>query len=86
MSAVKIAGAVLVGAMLLIPATTARLVTRNVRQFFWLNIALSTLCCLLGILLPMGLDLPIPTGASIVLLSSIGFVMAVGWNRLRSFG
>lgn len=85
-SAVKIAGAVLVGAMLLIPATTARLVTRNVRQFFWLNIVLATLCCLLGILLPMGLDLPIPTGASIVLLSSIGFVMAVGWNRLRSFG
>ena len=84
-AAVKIAGAVLVGAMLLIPATTARLVTRNVRQFFWLNILLSTVCCVAGIILPMALDLPIPTGATIVLLAAFGFILAVGWNRLRSY-
>lgn len=84
-AAVKIAGAILVGAMLLIPATTARLVTRNIRQFFWTNILLSTLCCLAGIILPMALELPIPSGAAIVLLASLGFVLAVVTNRLRSF-
>jgi len=84
-AAVKIAGAILVGAMLLIPATTARLVTRNIRQFFWTNILLSTLCCVAGIILPMALELPVPSGAAIVLLASFGFVMAVITNRLRSF-
>jgi len=84
-AAVKIAGAILVGAMLLIPATTARLVTKNIRQFFWTNIVLSTLCCLTGIILPMALELPIPSGAAIVLLASLAFVLAVLANRVRSF-
>lgn len=84
-AAVKIAGAILVGAMLLIPATTARLVTRNIRQFFWTNILLSTLCCFAGIILPMALELPIPSGAAIVLLASLGFVLAVITNRVKSF-
>ncbi|WP_028469073.1 metal ABC transporter permease [Neptunomonas japonica] len=83
-AAVKIAGAILVGAMLLIPATTARLVTRNVMQFFWTNILLSTLCCIAGILLPMAFDLPLPSGASIVLLASVGFIVAVLVNRLKT--
>lgn len=83
-AAVKIAGAILVGAMLLIPATTARLVTRNVMQFFWCNILISTLCCVAGILLPMAFDLPVPSGASIVLLASVGFVAAVVFNRIKS--
>lgn len=83
-AAVKIAGAILVGAMLLIPATTARLVTRNVMQFFWTNIVLSTTCCLAGILLPMTFDLSVPSGASIVLLASAGFVIAVAYNRVRA--
>lgn len=84
-AAVKIAGAILVGAMLLIPATTARLMTKNVYQFFWTNIALSTLCCVAGILLPMAFDIPIPSGASIVLLASVGFASAVIINRLRAY-
>lgn len=84
-AAVKIAGAILVGAMLLIPATTARLITKNVHQFFWTNIVLSTLCCISGILLPMAFDLPIPSGAAIVLLASCGFVLAVITNRVRAF-
>lgn len=83
-AAVKIAGAILVGAMLLIPATTARLVTRNIRQFFWSNILLSTLCCVVGIIMPMAMDLPIPSGAAIVLLASLGFVLAVIFNRLKA--
>lgn len=84
-AAVKIAGAILVGAMLLIPATTARLITHNVMQFFWCNIVISTLCCLAGILLPMTFDLPIASGAAIVLLASLGFILAVVVNRLRAF-
>ncbi|MCP4595298.1 metal ABC transporter permease [Neptuniibacter sp.] len=84
-AAVKIAGAILVGAMLLIPATTARLITNNIRQFFWTNIVLSTVCCIVGIILPMALDLPVPSGASIVLLASLAFVVAVVCNRIRSF-
>lgn len=83
-AAVKIAGAILVGAMLLIPATTARLITHDVSQFFWCNILISTACCVAGILLPMTFDIPIPTGASIVLLASKVFVIAIGINRVRA--
>lgn len=82
-AAVKIAGAILVGAMLLIPATTARLLTNNIFQFFWVNIVLSTVCCIMGILLPMGLDWPVPTGAAIVLFASAGFAGAVLMNHVR---
>jgi len=83
-ASVKIVGAILVGALLLIPATTARLVTQNMRQFICLSAFLSTLACLLGILLPMGLVLPVPSGAAIVIIATAFFLLAILWNRFRS--
>lgn len=82
-AAVKIAGAILVGAMLLIPATAARLVTTEVRSFFWLNVSISTVCCISGILLPMWLEWPIPSGAAIVLLAAFCFACSVFVNRIK---
>lgn len=83
-ASVKVVGAILVGALLLIPATAARLVSRNGRQFFWLSVLFSTLSCWLGILLPMAGALPIPSGAAIVIIASFGFVLALGVRRWRS--
>ena len=82
-AAVKIIGAVLVGALLLIPATTARLISRNLRDFFIRTLLISTTCCVAGVLLPMGLEIPIPSGAAIVLLASSLFLTIVLLKQLN---
>lgn len=85
-AAVKIIGAVLVGALLLIPATTARLISANLRSFFIRTLIISTGCCVAGVVLPMALEVPIPSGAAIVLLASSLFLLVVllrqlGWSQ-----
>ncbi|PKF63321.1 metal ABC transporter permease [Psychromonas sp. psych-6C06] len=75
-AAVKIVGAVLVGALLLIPGATARLLTKNMGSFVLLSSLLATVSCLLGTLLPMELALPIPSGASIILVAASFFLIA----------
>ncbi|MBB1486333.1 metal ABC transporter permease [Oceanospirillum sediminis] len=82
-AAVKIIGAVLVGALLLIPATTARLISRNIRQFFIRTLLISTGCCVAGVVLPMAFELPVPSGAAIVLLASTLFLSTVLLNQLK---
>lgn len=83
-ASVKVVGAILVGALLLIPATAARLISRNGREFFWFSVCFSTLSCLLGVLLPMAGALPIPSGAAIVMIASAFFVSALGIRRWRN--
>ncbi|MBY5991479.1 metal ABC transporter permease [Ferrimonas balearica] len=79
-AAVKIIGAVLVGALLLIPGATARLLTRDMGAFVRLSALLATLACVLGTLLPMEMGLPIPSGAAIILLSATAFLAATGYR------
>lgn len=83
-ASVKIIGSILVGALLLVPAVSARMISRTGREFFWLSIVFATLSCLLGILLPMAGALPIPSGAAIVLVASFGFVVSLVIRRWRS--
>ncbi|MEV3813918.1 metal ABC transporter permease [Aeromonas allosaccharophila] len=83
-ASVKVIGAILVGALLLIPATAARLVSRSGAQFFWLSVLFSTLSCFLGILVPMAGALPLPSGAAIVMFASLFFVLALGYRRWRT--
>ncbi|AUI88634.1 zinc ABC transporter permease [Vibrio azureus] len=75
-AAVKIIGAVLVGALLLIPGATARLLTRRMGSFVLLSSLLATVACITGTLLPMELALPIPSGASIIIVSAMFFLLA----------
>jgi len=74
---VKIVGAVLVEALLLIPAATARNLCRSLRSFVWVTMAISTLCCIVGILVPMQWDIPVPSGGAIVLVAASFFVLSV---------
>ncbi|WP_409522820.1 metal ABC transporter permease [Nitrincola sp. MINF-07-Sa-05] len=84
-ASVKVVGAILVGALLLIPATSARLISRTGREFFWLSVLFSTVSCLLGVLLPMAGAMPVPSGAAIVIIASGGFVLALIIRTWRSF-
>lgn len=70
----KIVGAVLVEALLLIPAAAARNVVRSMRGFVLLSMVISTLCCIAGVILPMQFDLPLPSGGAIIMIAAIFFV------------
>lgn len=72
---VKIVGAVLVEALLLIPAAAARNLSRGIGSFVWGAIIIATLSCTAGILLPMQWDLPLPSGGAIVLAAALFFVL-----------
>lgn len=76
-AAVKVIGAMLVGALLVIPAATARMLARSVRSFFWLTVLFATVCTLVGIAVPVALDIPVPSGAAIILCAGLLFGVAV---------
>jgi zinc transport system permease protein len=70
-SSLKLVGALLVLVLIVVPAAGAQNVARNLRQFFWLSIALATVSTVSGLAIS-GLW-PIPTGSAIVLASSALF-------------
>lgn len=74
---VKIIGAVLVEALLLIPAAAARNLNRSLRGFVLWSIAFSTVSCLLGIYAPMRFDLPVPSGGAIILTGAAIFLVTM---------
>lgn len=70
----KIVGAVLVEALLLIPAAAARNVTRSLPGLVTLAALIATFSCVVGILVPMQFHLPVPTGGAIVLVAALVFI------------
>lgn len=79
----KIVGAVLVEALLLIPAAAARNVIRSMRGFVFLSIAISTVSCIAGVLIPMQYDLPIPSGGAIIMVAA-GFFLITTLVRITA--
>ena len=75
-AAVKVIGAILVGALLVIPAAAARLLSQSLKGFFWISVAIATVSTLCGILLPIVFDLPVPSGAAIILVAGVAFALA----------
>lgn len=75
-AAVKVIGAILVGALLVIPAAAARLLSQSLKGFFWLSVLIATVSTLAGIFLPIALELPIPSGAAIIIVAGITFALA----------
>ncbi|SUO92318.1 high-affinity zinc transporter membrane component [Suttonella indologenes] len=63
-SALKIIGAILVGALLVIPAAAARLIAGSMRQFFFLSVAIAY-------------DIPAPSGGAIILIAGSCFMLLV---------
>lgn len=72
---VKIIGAVLVEALLLIPAAAARNLTRGLGSFVYTTMGIATLSCIGGILIPMQWDIPVPSGGAIVLVAAAFFII-----------
>ena len=82
----KIVGAVLVEALLLIPAAAARNIVGSMRGFVIWSVIISTVSCIAGVLIPMQFDLPIPSGGAIIMVAaSIFFVTTVFRMTLGRF-
>jgi zinc transport system permease protein len=86
----RFVGALLINALLIIPAATAANLSRNMRQMFWLTMLLNLTLCVGGILLQweleMGWKLNLGISGTIVLLNVIAFIasMLIGpWLRSR---
>ena len=82
-ASLKIVGAVLVGALLVIPAAAARTVARGVRGFWWTSIGIASFATVAGILLPMQFDLPVPSGAAIILVAGSCFLICALIRALK---
>lgn len=82
-ASVKIVGAILVGALLLIPAASARLLSRNLRSMLGWSILIATSSAVIGVLLPMHMQWAIATGPAIILCACVWFLMAVVASGLR---
>jgi zinc transport system permease protein len=74
---VKIIGAVLVEALLLIPAAASRNLNRSIKGFVVWSIVFSTVSCVVGVYAPMRFDLPIPSGGAIILTAASIFVITM---------
>lgn len=78
--ALKIVGAVLVEALLLIPAAAARNLSHSLPQFVGFSVLIATISCVAGILLPMEYDVPVPSGGAIIVIAFAIFVFTVLWR------
>jgi zinc transport system permease protein len=74
---VKIIGAVLVEALLLIPAAASRNLNRSIRGFVLWSVAFSTISCVVGVWAPMRFDLPVPSGGAIILTAAMIFAITM---------
>lgn len=77
-ASIKIIGAILVGALLVIPAASARLVAQSMKQYFFISVLIATVATMLGVYLPIAYDIPAPSGGSIILIAGVFFLGMVG--------
>ncbi len=80
--AIKLIGIVLVSALLVLPAATARQFTDSYRMLVLYSVAVGVVSTVLGLFLSYQLNLA--SGATIVLLAGLLFFLSLFWARLRS--
>lgn len=74
-AALKIVGAVLVEALFIIPAAAARNISKSMRGFFFYSMFFATLSCLLGVIIPMQYEIPVPSGGAIIIVAAVFFAL-----------
>ncbi len=81
-ASMQVMGVTLIAAAIVIPPVIARLLTDNFRMMMILSITISALCGCFGIYISFFID--VSSGASVVLLSALVFVVVLGVTSLRS--
>ncbi|MCW9718240.1 metal ABC transporter permease [Avibacterium sp. 21-599] len=80
-STMQVVGIILVTAMLISPGITAYVLSKNFNTMLLIAIATATISSFLGVILSYHLDAA--TGPTIILLQALGFVLALGYRKLR---
>lgn len=80
-ASVKVLGALMVEAMLLVPAAAGRNVARSVAGLTWASVVVATVSGVGGVLVSTRLNAP--SGAAIVLLLALCFVVTLPFARAR---
>ncbi len=76
-SSVKIIGSILVEALLLIPAASAKNLAKSIKSFVGYSIVFALISCLAGVYLPIQFSISVPSGGAIILVSSCIFILTV---------
>ncbi|UCE08424.1 MAG: metal ABC transporter permease, partial [bacterium] len=79
--AIKVVGIVLIAAFLVIPAATARILSRSFRKMTTLSIIIGVLSALIGLLISYYLD--VPSGATIILFQAVLFFVTMLFKSVR---
>lgn len=74
-ASVKIIGSILVEALLLIPAASAKNLSKSIKSFVSYSIIFSLISCILGIYIPIHFNISIPSGGAIILTASTIFLI-----------
>lgn len=82
-ASIKIVGAVLVEALLLIPAASAKNIAKGIKSFMLYSIIFSSLSSLLGIFMPLVFNLSIPSGPSIIMVAATIFLITLILKNLK---
>jgi len=82
-ASVKIVGAILVEALLIIPAAAARNISRSLKSFVVWSVVFATVSALAGIIIPMEFKIPIPSGGAIIICATAIFISTLFIKILR---
>ena len=80
---IKVVGLIMVIALLTLPAAVAGLFTHNLRRMMVVATGLSFLFLLSGLVFSYQLNLP--SGATIVIMASLGYLGALAWRQFLPF-
>lgn len=80
--AIKSVGIVMVSALLLIPAASAKVLAKSFKQMFPVTIIVSTVSALSGIICSYYLNTP--SGATIVVIATIIFFIVIAYKRIAT--
>jgi zinc transport system permease protein len=81
--AIKAVGILLVNAFLVIPASTAKLLSHQFKPYLILSVVLGALSSIAGMLVSGALNFP--SGPSVVLVQFCLFLVIFGWTKLKNF-
>jgi ABC-type Mn2+/Zn2+ transport system permease subunit len=76
---IKVVGSLLIGALVIIPAATAKNVSKNMREYANGGAVLGVLSCLFGMVLYKITNLPV--GPLIILTGTLFFVISMTFRR-----
>lgn len=82
-ASIKTVGAILVEALLIIPAAASRNISSSLRSFVVWSILFGTISAVAGVVLPVHYSISIPSGAAIIIFATAIFICTLAIRMVR---